>query len=190
MGEAGAAVRHVFAHHAYTIPYTALENNPLFSEARSGTLLRLFRDRIERAARWAKCPVERRPTEQGVRKVVLLGEIDGGTEVDSWDALRQGTRRFYVLQADAAQVAFPAGIADFVVTDPPYYDSVQYSDLSRFFRVWLREFLPHEAQWEYDPLASAVSERGLNDAEKYAGVLTAIWKQVNQGSNGPMDVWS
>ena len=35
---------------------------------------------------------------------------------------------------------------DYIITDPPYYDNVQYSELSDYFYVWLRECL----QEEYD----------------------------------------
>ena len=31
--------------------------------------------------------------------------------------------------------------ADVVVTDPPYYDAIPYSDLMDFFYVWLRRTL-------------------------------------------------
>ncbi|MBI3944071.1 MAG: DUF1156 domain-containing protein, partial [Chloroflexi bacterium] len=40
------AIRHVFSHHAYSFPYTALENNPVFNGNTSGTIGLLFRDRI------------------------------------------------------------------------------------------------------------------------------------------------
>jgi len=99
--------------------------------------------------------------------------------------LAQGSRRFLVRQGDAAQVAFPPEFVDFVVTDPPYYDSVQYSDLSHFFRVWLQWWLPDEAEWTYDPLTSAVSERGAADAEKYAQALAGIWKQAARALKRP-----
>jgi adenine-specific DNA methylase len=39
---------------------------------------------------------------------------------------------------------------DFVITDPPYYDNVQYSELSDYFYVWLRECL-HEEYEEFKP---------------------------------------
>ncbi len=64
-----------------------------------------------------------------------------------------------------------------MVTDPPYYDSVQYSDLSNFFRVWLRRFLPFDADWHYDHFSSAVSEGGTSDGRKYGEVLGEIWKK-------------
>ena len=30
---------------------------------------------------------------------------------------------------------------DAIVTDPPYYDAIPYSDLMDFFRIWLRRTL-------------------------------------------------
>jgi adenine-specific DNA methylase len=68
---------------------------------------------------------------------------------------------------------------DFVITDPPYFDSVQYSDLSHFFRVWLQWFLPNEADWHFAPVSSAVAETE-DEAEKYRTVLGAIFAEANR----------
>ncbi len=180
------AIRHVFSHHAYSFPYTALENNPIFSQKRSGTLKRLYNDRIVRAGKWAIEPIERYIDGQRREKVAIQGEIDGGTPVDDgndWRELLRGNRRFLVIQADSAALDIPENMIDYVITDPPYYDSVQYSDLSTFFRVWLRLFLPEEADWRYDPLASAVSEGNAPGRRKYGQVLEAIWKKCHRALN-------
>ena len=85
-----------------------------------------------------------------------------------------------MIQGDSAKIIIPDHFVDFVVTDPPYYDSVQYSDLSNFFRVWLHKLLPQEANWKYNQLASAVSEgKGIGN-QKYGEVLTEIWKKCRQ----------
>jgi putative DNA methylase len=173
------AVRHVFSHHAYSFPYTALENNPIFSGSTSGTLMRLFEDRIIRASRWATKPLETIFFRDGRKQVPIGGEIDGGRQVYDWQSLTEGSRRFLVLQADSSSVTIPPGTVDFVVTDPPYYDNVQYSDLSTFFRVWLRHLLPDVADWNYDPLASAVSEGDALGNTKYGEVLGGIWQTCN-----------
>ncbi|MBM4431084.1 MAG: hypothetical protein FJ026_12165, partial [Chloroflexi bacterium] len=170
------AVRHVFSHHAYSFPYTALENNPVFSGSTSGTLARLFEDRVVRAGRWALKPVETRLSRDRKQQVGIGGEIDGGQLAHDWESLLDGTRRFLVLQADSSNLTVPHGIIDFVVTDPPYYDNVQYSDLSTFFRVWLRQLLPDLADWNYNPLASAVSEGDASGNTKYGEVLGGIWR--------------
>ncbi len=45
-----------------------------------------------------------------------------------------------VYQADAINTRH-AGDKPIIVTDPPYYDNIQYADLSDFFYVWLRVLL-------------------------------------------------
>lgn len=46
--------------------------------------------------------------------------------------------------ASAANHPLPDDIASAVVTDPPYYDAVPYSDLADYFYVWLKRSLPSE----------------------------------------------
>lgn len=46
-----------------------------------------------------------------------------------------------VLLADAANHPYPDDSVDLLFTDPPYYDSVPYADLSDFFYVWHRRLL-------------------------------------------------
>ncbi|MFX0172525.1 MAG: DUF1156 domain-containing protein [Candidatus Hodarchaeota archaeon] len=51
-----------------------------------------------------------------------------------------------VHQASATKLSFPNEYFDAVLTDPPYYDNIPYSDLSDFFYIWfkraLREIFP------------------------------------------------
>ena len=48
----------------------------------------------------------------------------------------RGLRPSSVLQANATKTSEWTG--DLIVTDPPYYDSINYADLSDFFYVWLK----------------------------------------------------
>jgi adenine-specific DNA methylase len=54
----------------------------------------------------------------------------------------------HVEMASAAAHPLPDDIASAVVTDPPYYDAVPYSDLSDYFYVWLKRSLPGEHAFE------------------------------------------
>jgi putative DNA methylase len=53
--------------------------------------------------------------------------------------------RGQVQQADAASHTLPDTSAANWFTDPPYYDSIPYSDLSDFFYVWLKRALPNHS---------------------------------------------
>jgi len=46
-----------------------------------------------------------------------------------------------VIRGTAAALPYPDHYFDAIITDPPYYDSVPYADLSDFFYVWLRRSL-------------------------------------------------
>ena len=173
------AIRHVFSHHAYSFPHTSLENNPVFSQRTSGTLRRLFDDRIKDAAAWARAPIERKPKPNGWRKVTVPGEVDGGFECSSLEQFANQKRRFIFEQRDSSRLSLPDESVDYVVTDPPYFDSVQYSDLSHYFRVWLQWFLPSDANWDFAPLSSAVAETEGNK-DKYRIVLAGIWRECNR----------
>jgi hypothetical protein len=85
------AIRHVFSHHAYSFPTTLLENNPVHSAATSGTLKRLFQDRIANASAWAHDPIERKVINGEWRKVSLMPEKDGGVEASDFDDLKGKT---------------------------------------------------------------------------------------------------
>jgi putative DNA methylase len=174
------AVRHTFAYHGYSFPYTALENNPLFPLRASGTLQKLFYSRLVRGYQWAAAPVERVLDDSRPRFVSIPGERDGGEEVDSPAQLAQGSRRFYLLQGSATRLPVATGSVDAVVTDPPYYDSIQYGDLAAFFRVWLRQFVPDAAAWEYDGAAAAVGSQHNGGSERFQELLAEIFGECRR----------
>lgn len=174
------AVRHVFSLHAYSFPYTALENNPVCHEPASGNLQRLFRDRIERGRKWASSPVERLRHGKTVHQVPIPFEVDSGVEVTSQEALAHGTRRFMLIQGDSRQLPLASDTVDYVVTDPPYYDNVQYSDLAAFFRVWLSRLLPEEAKWSYDHQSSAVATRATSGDSNFMDAIGGIFAECGR----------
>jgi putative DNA methylase len=173
------AIRHVFSHHAYSFPYTALENNPLFPRNTSGTLGNLFETRIASAGQWAKTPVERYYTNHRWVKTAIQNEIDQGQETSSLSDFLGQKRMFLVSQQDSTQMPLPVRSVDYVVTDPPYFNSVQYSDLSYFFRCWLKTFIPTQANWHYVAQSSAVAESTENEG-KFGLVLGQIWQECNR----------
>ena len=85
-------------------------------------------------------------TEQTFANLALNPLSDFG--VRSWPALKSavvrkipghGGRPGEVSIADARS---PGPAFDLCITDPPYDDAVHYDELSSFFSVWHRDFLP------------------------------------------------
>lgn len=171
------AIRHTFAYHAYTFPNTVVENNPLFpGHKSSGTLTNLFHRRIRRARRWAALPQERDALRRRWRPI--QGEVDLGTELDSPADLGAAPARSFLLQhRSAVHLDLPDASVDHIVTDPPYYDSVQYGDLAAFFRVWLARWLPEALDWRYD-LTHAAVEHNANG--QYETALSAIFQECRR----------
>ncbi len=172
------AIRHVFGLHAYAFQYTAAENNPINREKSSGNLQRLFHDRIARGRKWAVAPEERKIDRHGKMQVMkILGEFDGGTEVYHQSALSSGAQKFLLIHGDSRRLPVADQSVDIIVTDPPYYDSVQYSDLATFFRVWLALMLPDDFNWSYDETHSAVAIKSGKDETNFVKVLSGIFRE-------------
>ena len=69
---------------------------------------------------------------------------------------------------DAAALSVPApGTVHMICVDPPYYNNVQYAELSNFFYVWLKRALhdwPGLAHLFREPLAESNREAVANAA--------------------------
>lgn len=83
---------------------------------------------------------------------------------------------------DAAALSVPEpGTVHLICVDPPYYNNVQYAELSNFFYVWLKRALKDVPGLEHlfrEPLAENQREAVANKArwEKDAGRELADWK--------------
>ncbi|MCD9893218.1 DUF1156 domain-containing protein [Bradyrhizobium japonicum] len=74
----------------------------------------------------------------GSKTASWSGAVEWGTEVIRKNSFPNPAR---VLMGSATELASRFPRLDAVITDPPYYDSVPYSDISDFFYVWLRRTL-------------------------------------------------
>ena len=83
-----------------------------------------------------------------------------------------------VQQGSATRLPYDDATFDAVITDPPYYDSVPYSDLSDFFYVWLKRtvggFYPKLFQTPLAPKTEELVEQ--------SGKVTSVAKRVKDKS--------
>ncbi len=70
-----------------------------------------------------------------------------------------------VRRCSADRLPFEDGFFDAVITDPPYYDAVPYSDLSDYYYVWLKRCL---RQYYPDALATSVTPKRAEIVENPA----------------------
>jgi putative DNA methylase len=84
-----------------------------------------------------------------------------------------------LMQGSSVSLELPDDSIDYVVTDPPYFDSVQYGDLAAFFHVWLRRLLPEDASWDYALTESAIDQQSNGDGQ-YVSVLSGIFKECHR----------
>jgi adenine-specific DNA methylase len=135
---------------------------------------------------WAASPRERVIGSNSQKFKHINHEVDFGLEVKRPEELKKGSRYFLVRQGSAAELDLPNSSVDFIVTDPPYFDSVQYSDLSAFFRVWLQQLLPEGSQtgikWDYDLEESAVSseKNGRDMYGHYTQTMGIVFSECNR----------
>jgi putative DNA methylase len=142
-GEGTGAVRHMFAHHILKPERTPLEANIWGTPASSGAFSTLYRSRILRALDYADAPTELRADERGAKAAKISGLSDpiGYRIAESFAAFAGDCSRVYLSCGDSANTDLEDASVDAVVTDPPFYDNVHYSQLADFFHVWQRHLL-------------------------------------------------
>lgn len=75
----------------------------------------------------------------------------------------------------------PRRSVDLVLTDPPYFDDVQYAELAALFLVWARMTGLSADSVEVDLKSEAVANtRRGTDVERYRQLLTAIFQETGR----------
>ncbi len=114
------------ANHRYTQSTLAVESN-LLSPVGRGTLPR----RLEAAAQALNWLIEAQST---LPRVVTTETGRKGRKRTDWDVL--------VTTGSSVRQELRDQSVSVVITDPPYFDDVQYGELARLFHTWLRIYDP------------------------------------------------
>jgi hypothetical protein len=164
---------------------TAVENS-VFGTLGRGNWTSCAEGCVE-GAEWVKAPWELVSLEQLSRThPELAGRCSGKSEkAYSNDPVSGGTV-YQGSSTDLNQV--PDNSIDLVITDPPFGDLVQYSELADFFYVWLRLVLrthhPKIYSGEYTPKTlEAVANRFREPEDAngfYKKLLTQCWRESNR----------
>ena len=133
-GEGTGAVRHMFSHHILKPERTPIEANVWGTSKSSGSFSGLYKGRLLRALSYRENPTEvnvRNGTKGRVCSAPFTGEVKEWPEQGGF-----ATRSVYLSCGDSARTNLPDQSVDFIITDPPFFDNVHYSQLADFFHAW------------------------------------------------------
>jgi putative DNA methylase len=187
-GEGTGAVRPIFNHHILKPERMALENTVWGvvkgATKSSGCFQTFFESRLMRALTYRQKPFELRAVnEEGkVRgeKVYNLSCTPIASLVNSFDALRSGKNKALLFCGDSAHLALPDQSVDVVVTDPPYFDFVHYSELADFFYAWLRLGLEQTRPEFGAETTRHPCEVQQGDAQAFSAALARVWRECTR----------
>jgi putative DNA methylase len=131
-GEGTGAVRPIFSHHILKPERMPIEANVWGTPKSSGSFSNLFRSRLLRALDYRLSPTE---IDLQNGKVICSPSFSG--LLFPWLTHETlPTRAISVSCGDSAVTGLADRSIDLIVTDPPFFDNVHYSELADFFYSW------------------------------------------------------
>ncbi len=176
-------VGELFSNSSFRPKSTALENS-VFPPVGAGNWL-AHTSSLIKAREWCQSPWEAVVIEDLVkREFAFAKEVSAKSEkVYPCDPVRESE----IICGSSTDLAHIADASlDLVITDPPFGDLIQYSELSDFFYVWLRLALkpkyPEIYAGEYTPKTlEAVANRFREPGDPngfYQRLLTQCWREA------------
>ncbi|WP_175676505.1 DNA methyltransferase [Burkholderia ambifaria] len=181
-GEGTGAVRHMFSNHILKPERAPLENSVWGTDKSSGCFSTLFESRLLSAKRYLDEPFEiafkfdQDGNRIGSRKTVASHPIRAH-RVETWADLGAVDHGLLILNGDSSKLPVPAKSVDAIVTDPPYFDFVHYSELSDFFFAWLSPALRQRYPWMAREDSSDQGEVQHKDPRVFARQLASVFTE-------------
>ena len=186
-GEGSGAVRHMFSHHILKPERMPLENSVWGTNKSSGTFVSLFESRLVRAKRYLDDPfeisIDINNGASGSQKVTVSNPINVSL-TSSWEEFNQGQKNGLILNGDGQSLPIPSNTVDAVITDPPYFDFVHYSELSDFFFAWLAPVLKDRYQFFNTQDSSRSGEVQHKDPRVFAHQLRNVFSECRRVMKG------
>lgn len=172
----------IFRTHSYSPSMAPVEAN-CYDTPRGRGAFTAFVNLVIEGKEYCRAPFERVYQEDSLVKVPSGKPIISSLAA-SYNEL--GQDRKVLLQCGSSErIAVPDNVADAVITDPPYYGNVMYSELSNFFYVWLKLglqgrydwFRDELVPWEEEIIENRVQEKGKQD---FLAGLTRVFSESNR----------
>jgi len=178
-------IHHLFNYHALPLTTTPVENNVWGVSAKgAGTFVNCYR-RYAKAKEYCQYPFDKfKDTDGKINTVFSSREKIQGRFVSSFEELKTTDRGVWLHCRDSSNLPFiPDKSVDAVITDPPYFDNIHYSELSNFFYVWLRLFQPNDyfVNAHVSTEQEAIVNAGMDKTEEdYCQLITSVFSECNR----------
>lgn len=175
-GEGTGAVRHMFSHHILKPERTPIEANVWGTPKSSGSFSTLFPSRLLRAVQYREQPTEVNGHSGAARMCspAFTGRIEPQWPTHG-DLVSRG---IYLSCGDSSITGLADQSIDLVVTDPPFFDNVHYSELADFFFAWQQ--IGNRTKPSSGSTTRHLSEVQDADADKFAEKLQAVFRECHR----------
>lgn len=176
-GEGTGAVRHMFSHHILKPERVPIEANVWGTSKSSGSFSNLFKTRLLRVLDYRAEPFE--VGVHGAGKVYgCSGPFSGRVQAFWPEEGNFVDGGIYLACRSSHDTRLPDSSLDLVVTDPPFFDNVHYSELADFFYAWATLY-PHGFLKDGE---STRNDREVQDAnaEAFASKLKAVFAECHR----------
>ncbi|CAO3460739.1 hypothetical protein [Azospirillum argentinense] len=177
-GEGTGAVRHMFSHHILKPERMPLEANLWGTPKSSGSFSTLFDSRLLRGIEYAENPFELRINGSDTKVYGLSAPIPR-PRANNFEQFRAEGRELYLSCGDSGVTDLADGSVDAVITDPPFFDNVNYSQLADFFHVWQRHILG-DVGHHASTTTRADREVQQGDPREFTDRLAAVWREAHR----------
>lgn len=174
----------MFSIHSYRHITRPVELNPWLDGVGRGTFINTVR-KISKAIVFAKAPEELHPEgtriayeDNFVHKQACLGTVK--------DVLNGNATAAIETQSSEELHLLPDGSVDLVLTDPPYFDNLSYSELSDFYLAWHQALgialPPYDDNITSAPILEnlAITRRSDEAIKEYQERLQQIFMECNR----------
>ncbi|WP_311170443.1 DUF1156 domain-containing protein [Halobellus ordinarius] len=161
-------IQHLFKSNSFDPPREACEGNVWGAEYGRGTFKSIW-DMVKRGVKYANYPTERYIIDGETKETAEFSQpIGQNTTIHQGDMRRINAEDEY----------------DAIITDPPYYNNILYSELSDFFYVWLKPILEQEYECfepEHTPRAESivVNPASGKGSEEFESELKQAFSRIN-----------
>ncbi len=178
-GEGTGAVRHMFSHHTLKPERIPLEANIWGTPKSSGSFSGLYKLRLLRLINYRNDPFEIRPNNSGKKTSKMRGinkKINANIKPITKD-IDFRKENIYLGCGDSSKTELPDKSIDFVITDPPFFDNVHYSELADFFFAWQQTFFTKN-----DRILSTRNKHEVQDVDenKFSLKLQSVFQECNR----------